>query len=183
MTHPIGTKLKWISDDDSETYRVAIVTKDGILQVKSVTEGVSDCHDHDCTCSPCWEYTHQAPWRPHRPLRKSTFANELSWSARFPGPGTLKVTLRRLSDKALKKLCCDPLTAKTDLGRLMELEYRFPRAAFVLTTATRQIEVSAADRILCRTSEEQGDAFADFGARPSLMVEWRGMYIDLSHLF
>ena len=47
----IGTKFKWILNE--ETYRVAIQTADGVLQVKSVTDGGGDVHNDACDCNRC----------------------------------------------------------------------------------------------------------------------------------
>lgn len=73
------TKLKWVSIDNPETYRVAIVTKKGILQVKSVTDGGGECHEDNCPCAPCWEFHNNAPWRHKKPLKKTFFANTRDW--------------------------------------------------------------------------------------------------------
>lgn len=73
----LGTKLKWLSTA-SETYRVAIVTKNGILQVKSVTDGMLDTvgtlGKHKCHV-----------------LKKTFFPDEGSWRASLPDEGTITV--------------------------------------------------------------------------------------------
>jgi len=71
---PIGTKFKWILDD--ETYRVAIVTKQGVCQVKAVTEGGGDCY-----------YIGKK-----RYLTKRTFDSEASWLASLPRSGEVYVS-------------------------------------------------------------------------------------------
>jgi len=71
----IGTKLKWVLDE--ETYRVAIVTKDGICQVKAVTEGGGDCY-----------YDHKTK---KRYLTKRTFDSEASWREALPQGGDIFV--------------------------------------------------------------------------------------------
>jgi hypothetical protein len=73
----IGTKLKWISSEDEETYRVAIVTKDGICQVKAITEGGGDCY-----------YDHKTK---KRYLTKRTFDSEASWREALPQGGDIFV--------------------------------------------------------------------------------------------
>jgi hypothetical protein len=78
-TFPVRSKLKWVSSENEETYRVVIVTKKGFLQVKSVKDGAGECHDYDCPCVPCWENAHSAPWRPRRPLKKTFFATLNDW--------------------------------------------------------------------------------------------------------
>jgi hypothetical protein len=79
VTLPVRSKLKWVSSENEETYRVVIVTKKGFLQVKSVKDGAGECHDYDCPCVPCWENAHSAPWRPRRPLKKVFFATLNDW--------------------------------------------------------------------------------------------------------
>lgn len=71
----IGTKLKWVLDD--ETYRVAVVTKDGICQVKAITEGGGDCYYDDMTGK--------------RYLTKRTFDSEASWREALPQGGDVFV--------------------------------------------------------------------------------------------
>ena len=69
----IGTKLKWVSSEDDETYRIAIVTKDGICQVKAITEGGGDCYYDEKTGK--------------RYLTKRTFDSEASWREALPQGG------------------------------------------------------------------------------------------------
>lgn len=71
----IGTKLKWISNDDDETYRIAVVTKDGICQVKAITEGGGDCYFVGN----------------RRYLTKRTFDSEASWRSNLPQGGEIFV--------------------------------------------------------------------------------------------
>jgi hypothetical protein len=53
---PVGTKYKWTHKTNPETYRVAIQTKDGILQVKAVTDGRLHVHEDCNNCDACWEF-------------------------------------------------------------------------------------------------------------------------------
>lgn len=69
----IGTKLKWVLDD--ETYRVAVVTKHGVCQVKAITEGGGDCY-----------YVGDK-----RYLTKRTFDSEASWRSNLPEGGEVFV--------------------------------------------------------------------------------------------
>lgn len=188
VNYPVGTKLKWVLNQ--ETYRVAIVTKKGVLQVKSVTDGGGDCHDAGCSCVPCREIALSGgrlpPWRRGLPLKKTLFANETEWRNSLPPNGQITVTRPHMSDNDLKKLCSMPLTEFSDAKKLKELEERFPGGVFVLSTDKKQLEIEYFfNSILCRKKEYAGTSFADFGslAKPNLMVEWRGLYIDLSHLF
>jgi hypothetical protein len=105
----------------------------------------------------------------------------------------------RVSDKDLKELCCKPLEATTDPLRLKELEGRFPGATMVLSLSSHQVVVkyvyedmyvdsSANHKISCDVVSpfplyDFAAIGLEKGARPQLMAEWRGMYIDLSHLF
>jgi hypothetical protein len=191
-----GTKLKWILND--ETYRVAIVKKDSILEVKVVMDGHGYCHDIEfCMCKPCNninDYLSQ-PIRPfpvRLPLIKTFFKDEAAWRESLPNGGEITVTEPQLSEKALKALCLKPLVMMTDGGKLEELEKRFPGAKMVLTTDKMQLEIesmNASDinhfRIYSPTTYEIHRTFSDFGAskKPNLMAEWRGLYICLSHLF
>jgi len=71
----VGGKFKWVSTSNAETYRIAIVTKKGVLQVKSVTNGAGEC-DMTRTVGG----TH--------PLIKTMFACEADWLASLPLGGT-----------------------------------------------------------------------------------------------
>jgi len=83
----VGDKLKWQLNE--ETYRIAVFTDKGLLQVKSITDGGAQTHTHDCTCVPCWEHNHKAPWRPRLPLAKAFFETESAWRASLPNGGKL----------------------------------------------------------------------------------------------
>jgi hypothetical protein len=190
VNHPVGTKLKWILNQ--ETYRVAIVTKKGVLQVKSVTDGGGDCHDAGCSCRPCGEIALSGgrlpPWRRGAPLKKVLFASEAEWRNSLPSNGQVTVTRPRTTDNALKALCSAPLTGDTDPKKLKCLQDRFSGGTFVLTTDMGQMEIEYFfHSILSRKNELMGTSFRDFGVpagqKPNLMVEWRGLYIGLSHLF
>ena len=171
--YEVGTKLKWISNENDYTYRVAIVKKNGVLQVKSVEDGMCDTERYM--------------------LKKTFFETEAVWRASLPvNSGSITVTEPRISNRALKMLCCTPLTMQTDGGRLEELELRFPGAKMVLTADGEQLEINSMSdeegsqfRIYCKATDEIHKKFSDFGGRdkPNLMAEWRGLYIDLSHLF
>jgi len=106
----------------------------------------------------------------------------------------------RISDEDLKELCCKPFEATTDALRLKELEGRFPGATMVLSTTKKQVVVkyvyedlyeddSVNHMIACDIAHHSYQTFANVGesprpnGKPQLMAEWRGMYVDLSHLF
>jgi hypothetical protein len=73
---------------DDETYRIAIVIPDGILQVKSVTEGKPEYMENG--------------WRGF--LAKKRFATEDEWRASLPEGGTIasKTPEQRKASKAVK---------------------------------------------------------------------------------
>jgi hypothetical protein len=195
---PEGTKLKWVSSSNPETYRVAIVKKHGVIEVKSVTDGRGYCHNSaTCQCKPCSEINLSArlgvarpPWLNGPPLIKTFFETEAAWCLSLPVGGVLTITEPQLSDLALKKLCMKPLTSVTDALKLKELEERFPGATMVLSTKDRQYEIAYKQdpfygEIHCEKERICAQFFAGFGAhgKPNLMAEWKGLYIDLSHLF
>jgi hypothetical protein len=89
-----------------------------------------------------------------------------------------------------EELSSIPLTATTDSLKLKELEMRFPGATFVLSTEYKQYvleyfpDMSGRDKILSKKTMLVYSTFKDFThKKPNLMAEWKGMYIDLSHLF
>lgn len=194
----IRTKLKWVSELNPESYRVAVVTKDGILEVKRVTDGGGYCHDYKtCGCNSCAEIRVSGgrlpPWLKGVPLVKTFYETEAAWCADLPFGGAITVTEPKISDRALRVLCKKPLLMMTDGGRLEELEKRFPGAKMVLTTAREQLVVESMNsvatnqyRIYSVTTDEIRRNFSELGAnptKPQLMAEWRGLYIDLSHLW
>ena len=75
----IGSKFKWISASNTETYRIAIMTANGLLQVKSVVDGAIECD------------TSQSIGGKH-PLIKKLFANEAEWRASLP-QGNIELSL------------------------------------------------------------------------------------------
>jgi hypothetical protein len=191
LTHPVGTKFKWTHKTNPETYRVAIQTKNGILQVKAVTDGRLHVHE-ECTCGPCWEFENNAPWRPKKPLTKTFFADYEAFDATLPmNQGKMVITSAPITDKALKALCMKPLEATEDALQLKELEGRFPGGVFVLSTPKTQFEISykrvanAYDQIYYAKIDMSFFNFSDYCGQEKiqLMVEWHGLYIDLSHLF
>ena len=192
------TKLKWVQD--KENYRVAVVTKNGIVEVKNVEGGMGYVHDCEtCACTPCSEINlskrlgvPNPPWT-RIPLAKTFYHSERAWRDSLPVGGEVTVTAPHISDLALKKLCMKPLENTSDALKLKELEKRFPGATMVLSTKKKQLEIEYMgvdqlnkQRIYSRTTGEIRKNFSDFEfatAKPQLMAEWRNMYIDLSHLF
>jgi hypothetical protein len=88
----IGCKFRWTLD--ANTYRVAIMTAKGLLQVKSVTDGAGEFHPTTCReCTPCKELAMipPAPWA-RRPLKQTMFADEAAWRASLPVGGSVEIT-------------------------------------------------------------------------------------------
>jgi len=85
----VGDKIKWELND--ETYRIAVFTAKGLLQVKSVTDGGGETHDSSCKCRACCEYNMvpRPPWRQARPLKKIFFEDEAAWRASLPQAGKI----------------------------------------------------------------------------------------------
>ena len=191
LRRPVGTKYKWTHKGNPETYRVAIQTKNGVLQVKAVTEGIIHFHN-ECNCVPCWEFENNAPWRKRKPLETTFFKDLAEWEETLPmNKGKLVITSAPITDKALKALCMKPLEATEDALKLKELEERFPGGVFVLSTPKTQYEISYRyvkeihHQIYYAKIDMSFFNFSDFCGtmKMQLMVEWKGLYIDLSHLF
>ena len=175
----IKTKLKWVLDENN--YCVAIVIKNGILQVKAVDNGKLLCDDNK-SC---------------KPLLKLFFKDEAEWRNSLPSGGTVTVTLPKISDKMFEKLCMTPLKALSHALQIKELEARFPGAEMILTTNKGQFDIQyifypMADcddywkhQIYNKNSNDSFISFYDIvpGQKIQLMAVWNRMYIDLSHLF
>ena len=141
------------------------------------------------------------PWRPRSPLTKTFYATESDWRISLPFGGNITVTEPQPSDKALKALCLKPLTGTTDGLKLKELEERFPGATMVLSTSKEQLEIEHFYQDIASYPDEwchlvyskkerravtnflDLDLPAQADKKVRLMAEWKGLYIDLSHLF
>jgi len=97
-----GTSLRWALDAD--TYRIAIVISNGILQVKSVTETKPEYVDDS------WRF----------PLAKKRFATEDEWRASLPEGGTItiKTPEERQASKAFK-------VSGNDVEKIQQLAKRY----------------------------------------------------------
>ena len=80
----VGTKFKWILNQ--ETYRVAIQTAKGVLQVKSVTDGAGEVHEDACVCDRCL-------YNERLPLKTILFHNEDAWRSSLPHGGIITTTM------------------------------------------------------------------------------------------
>jgi len=117
IQYPIGTKFRWSDLYNDETYRIAIVTKKGFLQVKSVTDGGGDV-DKTRSLTPGSRY----------PLKKRLFADELSWRTSLPNGemhGEITITPYKAAEKPMKMII--PIRSNmTDPDKLylLQLIYR-----------------------------------------------------------
>lgn len=175
IKRPDGTKYKWTHKYLPNTYIVAIQTKDGILQVKSVVNGVPEIR-----------------------LARKLFTDLLAWDETLPmNQGKLTVTSAPITDKEMKMLFIKPLNATEDALQLKELEERFPGGVFVLSIPNKQpaVQYEISYKLVGNTYHQIYNEklrmsffnFADYGVladeKPQLAVEWKGYYVDLSHLF
>ncbi len=114
-----------------------------------------------------------------------------------PAPKSANELLEAKRDEAAKASMW-PLTGTTDAEKLYELERRFEGAVFVLSLDTKQVVVSTimqdGSRYIVLNDDDHGtgwyESFATISGaprkrwqKPSLMAEYLGLYIDLSHLF
>jgi hypothetical protein len=104
---PVGTKLRWVLGE--ETYRIAIATADGILQVKSVTDGAGDC-----VSLPADAYSWQ-----RAKLKKVMYPTEEEWRASLPQGG--EVTIVELPPKNTPLV----VEAASDVEKVEQLAIRF----------------------------------------------------------
>ena len=129
----IGSKFKWVLDENN--YRVAIVTKDGLLQVKSVTDGGGEVHEPGCPCIPCREIALSGgrlpPWRRTYPLKKTLFADEATWSASLPQGGLITLDGPSLTP-ANEKPRLSP--GMSDADKIHEIQERFKVKSGVRTS-------------------------------------------------
>ena len=190
------TKLKWVSKTNPETYRVAIVTKKGILQVKAVNDGKGECHETGCKCVPCQEIALSGgrlpPWRRGLPLKKTFFKDEAEWRETLDETiGGLSITPPPTKNKNLLYKIEKPLVATlNDPYKLFILETRFPGGIFYLSTETKNINVKthgSFKNTLILDVEENAlyNSFEEITSKkkPLIMVEYKGHYIGLDHLF
>jgi hypothetical protein len=132
MTLEIGTKFKWILND--ETYRVAIQTADGVLQVKSVTDGGGEVHDDTCACNPCAHFnmSPRPPWQQTRPLKKTPFPDYSSWLKSLPKGGKTTLTLPN-TENSIQSRATVP-KGLTDYEKVETLQRNFNLRSFVFQT-------------------------------------------------
>jgi len=195
-TKMLRTKLKWILNEN--TYRVAVVTKVGVLQVKSVIDSQPELHENSCKYKyGCEVYN---GFRMCFPLKKTFFPCKNDWFDSLPETGHVVVTEPKISDSKFEMLCSAPLTANSDSLKLKELEERFPGATFILTTPDKNYvnkkyvvkyvyqDLYADPSINHMIMDESTNlVYLDFKGlgtkeKPDLTAGWHGRFIDLSHL-
>ena len=125
---PVGTKLRWYYGESytiSETYRIAFVTKHGILQVKSVTDGAGECNIPD------------NEWQLRRLVMRN-FATEEGWRASLPEGGHFTI-----NEPSAKKLEVVPLNGASDVEKVDELakRYKVRNSVYELTTPNKLREI------------------------------------------
>ena len=118
---------RWTLDENN--YRIAVQTKNGILQVKSVTNGETEMDPRYFTFETAdgVPYTGKlvekpAPewWKP-RSAKKTEFADFMLWYASLPQGG--KVTITPITPSGQKKM--RPLDGTTDTDKMNLLASRF----------------------------------------------------------
>jgi hypothetical protein len=110
------------------------MTKDGLLQVKSVTDGGGDVHEAGCSCLPCREIALSGgrlpPWRRAYPLKKTLFADEAAWRASLPPGGT--ISLNESSPRKQEQPRW-PL-GMSEIEKLNQIQKRFKVKSYVHTS-------------------------------------------------
>lgn len=198
--HAKGTKLKWVSHTNPESYCVAVAHYDGILEVKRVMDGQGLCHNTaQCDCRPCAEIRLSngliPPWLKGAPLVKSFYKTSAEWLSTLPAGGSVIITEPPPSRAVIRMLSHMPLKETTDARKLKELEMRFPGARMMLLVDNTQYTIKYItdaeknpeyDSICCESLQLVTPSFARFEVygygKYELMAEWRGAYISLSHL-
>jgi hypothetical protein len=128
----VSTKFKWVLDE--ETYRVAIQKKNGVLQVKSVTDGAGECHDDGCPCTPCAELrmVPPAPWRTRRPLKMTLFENYSAWLKSLPKGGKTTVTSPDKRTALQKRAQIQPGLSDVEKVRALQEQFKINSFAYDL---------------------------------------------------
>lgn len=106
-TYAIGTMLRWIKDDQNK--RVALVLKDGLLQVKEVINGMNTRDEQR-----------------YHGVKRTFFKDVAAWKASLPEGGAITAEANAtqytssMEDKSKK-----PITSSSDIGYIAELVKRF----------------------------------------------------------
>ena len=187
----VNAKLTWTLDQANR--RVAIVTKTGILQVKSLENGIVSKAIKTCSCKSC---SNREKGIPMWVNKKDFFESESHWRDSLPPGGTITLTDAPISDRKLTNLMFKPLAASSDPLRLYELQSRFPGASIIVSTPSGEYDVEylyvPPDQwtsywqhgIYNSSSNSTVYSFKDLcpGEKINLVIIWRGFCIDVSHL-
>ena len=188
---PVGTKLTWT--EDPYTYRIAVFTEQGLIQVKSVTDNITNMYVDRCSgCESLWDSVScrcdkYKVWR-NEEMIKPFFKNETEWRATLPeGPVTVHMPL--------PKIIVEPLVAKTDALKLKELSERFEKGVFIISTQHYQANIeyrymrsqNSSDtyinhQIYAPRNRIYFTHFCELGENINLMVENDGVFTELTHL-
>jgi len=140
-----GSKFRWTLD--TNTYRVAIMTAKGLLQVKSVADRADEVHPATCECLPCRQLRQWAPTWPGRPLKKTLFADEAAWRASLPTGGSVEITppAKPVAEQKVAVVAQAPndvekLKAAIKTYKIRTTAYASPSPQEQLKTAMQQME-------------------------------------------
>lgn len=150
IKYPIGTKFRWSDLYNDETYRVAIVTKEGILQVKSVTDGGGEV-----------DRTLRLMLDGRYPLKKTLFADEISWRASLPtgeSHGEITITPYKPA-QPYRSFAIDPRMSDPKKLHLLENLYGARTVVEHLKSPVAMIEQASAS-LIYYLSKSSDDAWA-----------------------
>ena len=104
--YPVGTMLRWIKDDNNK--RVALVLKDGILQVKEVVNGASTRDE-----------------KRYHGVKRTFFKDFTEWKASLPEGGAITAASQAPWVPTIEEKAKAPIVARTDAGYISELTKRY----------------------------------------------------------
>jgi hypothetical protein len=106
-TYAIGTMLRWIKDVDNK--RVALVLKDGLLQVKEVVNGA---------------FTRDE--KRYHGVKRTFFKDVATWKASLPEGGAITAEANATEyTSSIEEKTKKPIVATTDAGYISELTKRY----------------------------------------------------------
>lgn len=118
VSYAVGTMLRWIKDDQNK--RVALVLKDGLLQVKEVINGACTRDERRC-----------------HGVKRTFFKDFAAWKASLPEGGAITAEANAtkytssMEDKTKK-----PIVSTSDTGYLAELIKRFSVHSHIETNSS-----------------------------------------------
>lgn len=124
----VGTKFKWVSETNPDTYRIAVVTNKGFLQVKSVTENAVES-DTTRTIGG------------NHPLIRKLFTDEAAWRASLPGGGTTDVSFSQKIAEAQRT--DETFNSLSDVEKVGALLKRYKIRNHVIRTLSPQERLAA----------------------------------------